>query len=91
MFLSLRLDSYLKNEMASLMHMLEKVAPAAGFPEVYSLMKRHHLDKKMTDMAMMVLDLLKRSGITCNNSEDNKRIRYIMGKSYYPYIHFESC
>ncbi|XP_063681894.1 uncharacterized protein LOC134816831 isoform X2 [Bolinopsis microptera] len=72
------LDSYLKNDMASLMQMLEKVAPAAGFPEVYSLMKTHHLDKKITDVAMMGLDLLKRSGITCNSGEDNKRVRYTM-------------
>ena len=79
------MDSYLRDDLTSLMQVFEKVAPAAGFPEVYSLMKTHHMDKKITHFARMGLGLLQRIGLTCNDNNKDRRmppIQYIMSKFY---------
>ena len=76
-----RFDSWLKDSMGSLMQLLEKVAPAAGFPEVYHIIKTHNLDKRLVNMARWGLDALRDVGMTCNKGSENgnKRLSYRMG------------
>ena len=73
------MDTYLKRDFSSLMQMMEKVAPAAGFPEVYSLMRTNQIDRRLSEMVRIALDTLSMSGMTCNDKVPGS-LRYVMGK-----------
>ena len=68
----------MKKDFGSLMQMMEKVAPAAGFPEVYSLMRTHQIDRRLSEMVRMGLEMLSMTGMTCNEKVRG-RLRYVMG------------